>query len=184
MKLLLLITLFTLHFLLAKPITPNEVFARTVQVSEELHFLLDHYNIKHDHDKIVQEATVKSNLKPRHVWQKSYEILIKISMLRTSHELPQIQPMGIAPVRQVNPAMAYEQMQRILTELYLFKIRKGLSSKLPPLKQFTNKTPLDVFNQLNYISASFDQLNKTAFSPSYAFSQAMRIYDDLLSTKI
>jgi len=173
---ILLLLTFSLS---AKSITPNEVYAQAKLISEEMHFLLDYYDINHDHDGIVKRTTIRTPLKPRNVWQLTYEIAIKINMLRANHKLPVIKPINMEPVLELNPDLVYEQTQRILAEIKIFKYRMGIKSKSFKLKTYKNKTPLDVFNTLSRISASFDELNQAGFTPSYVFAETMRVYDDL-----
>jgi len=173
---LLLLIVFSLS---AKTITPNEVFAQSMLIQSHMHFLLEYYAIKHDHKRIVDEMELSTKLKPRNAWQKAYEILVKINMLRVSHNLSRIEPVGMEPVEQLNPEMVYGQTQRILTEIKIFEVRVGIKVPAFKLKKYKNKTPLDVYNTFSYISASFDELNRSELSPVYVFSETMRIYDDL-----
>ena len=170
------ILIFLLTFgLYAKTITPNEVYA----IFDETHFLLKYYGIEHDHDGIISRTAIKAQLKPRNVWQITYEIAIKINILRNAHKLPTIEPVNVAPVLNLNPDLVYEQTQRILTEIKIFKHRLGIKNKELKAKRYTNKTSVDVFNLLREISASFDELNQAGFTPSYVFGETMRVYDDL-----
>ncbi len=178
MKLFILTLLFTLG-LSAKMITPNEVYAEVMLIKDEMYSLLKHYDIEHKDEKIRSEMYINTKLMPRNVWQKSYEILVKINMLRAAHKLARIEPIGMEPVLNLNPDMVYEQTQRILTEIKIFKIRNAIEEISHKKRKFKNKTPLDVFNALSYISVLFDDLNMGSFTPSYVFAETMRIYDDL-----
>ncbi|WP_373035277.1 hypothetical protein [Sulfurimonas sp.] len=178
MRQIILLLLLTLG-LWAKAITPNEVYAQAMLISEETHILLKYYGIKHDHEGIIKRYTHKIALKPRNVWQMTYEIALKINILRTAHNLPIIEPVNMTPVLNLNPDLVYEQTQRILTEIKIFKYRVGIKNEELKVKKYKNKTPLDVFNLLNRITASFDELNRAAFTPSYVFGETMRVYEDL-----
>lgn len=174
------ILIFLLTFgLYAKTITPSEVYAQARLIFDETHFLLKYYDIKHDHGGIISRTAIKTQLKPRNVWQITYEIAIKINILRTAHKLPTIEPVNVAPVLNLNPDLVYEQTQRILTEIKIFKHRMGIKNIKQKAKKYINKTSVDVFNLLREISASFDELNKAGFTPSYVFGETMRVYDDL-----
>jgi len=174
-----LVLCFLTLVLSAKVITPNDVYAQSLLIQNHVHFLLKHYGISHDHDGIRQRATISTRLKPRNAWQKSYEILVKINMLRDNYGLSRIEPVGMEPVEQLNPEMVYGQTQRILAELKIFEVRKEINLPHFTTKKYKNKTPLDVYNTFSYISASFDELNRAELSPSYVFAETMRIYDDL-----
>jgi len=160
-------------------ITPNEVFSQVILIQDEVHSLLKHYKIKHDHTKIMSRDTVRIPLKPRNVWQKTYEIMVKINMLREKHNLPKIQPINMSPVAHLNPDLVYEQTQRVLTELRIYKTRHNIKHIKYISKRFKNKTPLDVFNALTVISLTLDELNKNKVTPSYVFGENMRVFDDI-----
>lgn len=148
-------------------------------VSDNVHHLLKHFNIKHDHDGIIKRIQIDTKLKPRNVWQKSYEIMIKLNMFRNQYNLLTIQPVNMAPVLNLNLDLVYEQTQRILTEFRIFSTRLGIQHPPYKLKAFKGKTPLDVYIGLSHISASLDELNKGGVTPSYVFGENMRVYDDL-----
>jgi len=175
--------LFLFYFLAlvlsAKVITPNDVYAQSMLIQDYVHFLLKYYDIKHDHEGINNRITISTRLKPRNAWQKSYEILVKINMLRDNYNLSRIKPVGMEPVEKLNPDMVYGQTQRILAELKIFEVRKDINMPKYTLKKYKNKTPLDVYNAFSHISASLDELNRSELSPSYVFAETIRIYDDL-----
>jgi len=172
--------LFLLQFsLYANTITPNEVYAQVEKIEKETHILMNHYGMIHNHNKSIKDTYISTKVKPRNVWQKTYEIMIKINILRLSYGLPLIEPVNLAPVLDLNPDLVYEQTQRILTELYIFKLRIGLKSTVIKTNHYVNKTPQDVFNLLNVVSVSLDKLNKSTFTPSYVFGENIRVNDDL-----
>ena len=175
-----LFLLFVLALTLsAKSITPNDVYAQSILIQNHVLFLLKHYGIKHDDKGIIKVTMHNTQLEPRNAWQKSYEILVKINMLRSVYNLSRIEPIGVEPVEQLNPDMVYGQTQRILTELKIFEVRKDINIPKFELHKYKNKTPLDVYNSFAYISASLDELNRSELSPSYVFAETMRVYDDL-----
>lgn len=163
----------------AKKITPNEVFSQVELIAKHTNSLLAYYGIKYNQKKTTNKEKIYAHLRPRNVWQKTYEIMIKINILRKTHNLPIIEPVNLEPVLDLHPDLVYEQTQRILTEILIYKTRMGISIKHYKHKEYMNKTPLDVYNALSYVSASFDKLNKTGFTPSYVFGETMRIHDDL-----
>jgi hypothetical protein len=160
-------------------ITPNEVFSQVILIQNEVHSLLKYYKIKHNHEKIINTDIIKIPLKPRNVWQKTYEIMVKINMLREKYNLPKIQPINMSPVAHLNPDLVYEQTQRVLTELRIYKTRHNIKQIHYEPKVFKNKTPLDVFNTLNGISLTLDELNQNKVTPSYVFGENMRVFDDI-----
>ncbi|MCK5294149.1 MAG: hypothetical protein KAJ49_05810 [Arcobacteraceae bacterium] len=176
---ILIITALLFTSMFATKTTPSEVYAQTILISDEIHFLLKHYNVYHDHEGIIKTKVTKSKVKPRNSWQRAYEIMIKINILRNEHNLPIIEPVNMTPNLNVSPDLVYEQTQRILTEIKIFKFLMGLKSPEFKVQTFKGKVPTDVFNSFWHISESFDELNKGGFTTSYVFGENMRIYDDL-----
>lgn len=178
MRQFIIIFLLTLG-LSAKTITPNDVYSQVMLISDEVHFLLRHYGIEYDHDSIIKRAIVSTKLKPRNTWQITYEIMVKINILRDENGLPVIEPVNISPVLNLNPDLVYGQTQRILTELKIFKTRQGIKSHSFKQKTYKGKTPIDVYNSLTHISKSFDELNKGNITSSFVFGEQIRVYDDI-----
>ena len=177
LKIIMLFFMFaSLH---AKTITPNDVYSQVELIKEHTNSLLNHNGIKFSQKKIENKQNLYANLKPRNVWQKTYEIMVKINIHRKIHNLPRVEPVNLEPVLDLNPDLVYEQTQRILTEIKIFKRRTGIEIKKYKTKSYTNKTPLDVYNSLAYVSVAFDKLNKTSFTPSYVFAEIIRIHNDL-----
>jgi len=178
MKKLILLIFLTFN-LSAREITPSDVYAQVVLIEQEINYMLDYYKIEYNEEKIKRDVKIYAKLKPRDVWQKSYEIMVKINMLRNAHHFPSISPVNMVPVLHLNPNLVYEQTQRIMTEINIFEYMNSIKIKKFELKHYMGKTPLDVFNGLSYISSALDRINKSSFTPSYVFAQNMRIYDDL-----
>jgi len=178
MKIIIFILLISLS-LFSKEITSNEVYSQVMIIEEEVHSLLKYYGIKLSHDKLIKITKITTPLRPRNVWQRTYEIMIKINILRDRYNLPVIEPINMTPVLNLNPDLVYEQTQRILTEIKIFKLRRGIQELVLKEKVFKAKTPLDVFNALSRISMIFDILNKGVVAPSLVFGENVRVYDDI-----
>jgi hypothetical protein len=172
-KILVFIVFFNIIYAKDVDITPNDVYGQVQLISYEIESLLKYYDINHDYNGIKQRVTVNTKLKPRNVWQKSYEIMIKINMLRQEHNLPIIAPVNMAPVLDLNPDLVYEQTQRIKTEFRIFTQRIGIKRKKIKRGVYRGKTPLDVYNGLSVLSASLDELNHGGVTPSYVFAENM-----------
>ena len=152
--------------LFAKKITPNEVYSQVRLIQEQVHNIHKHFGITHKHlDDGKDEIEIK--LKPRNSWQKAYEIMVKINILRNENDMPTIEPVNMTPVLNLNPNLVYGMTQRILTELKIFQHMQGIKIFTQKTQLFQGKSPLDVFNGLNHISTSIDELNKVGFTPSY-----------------
>ncbi len=179
MKKIILVFLLALS-VSAKMITPSDVYSLSVLIQDHLHFLLKHYKTEHTHGAILKKNKILfTKIKPRNTWEKAYEILVKINILREFHHLPRIEPVGVEAIRYLNPDMVYEMNERILTELRIFGMHEDIKFPNFKLEVFKNKAPLDNYNAYIGISRSFDELNKRSFTPNYVYAETMRIYDDI-----
>ena len=161
-------------------ITPSDVYAQVDLIDREVNYLLEYYHINHSDENIRKQAsTIETKMKPRNVWQKSYEVLVKINILRKNNGLPIVEPVNMSPVLRLNPDLVYEQTQRILTELAIFMKREGIPKPNYKAKVFYGKEPRDVFRGLTVVSLTLDKLNGSGLTPSYVFGENMRIFDDI-----
>ncbi|MCK5683384.1 hypothetical protein KAJ27_04665 [bacterium] len=156
--------------------TPSDVYSEVIQIKKELYIIQNFFNI--DQNAEFREIK-KTELTPRHSWQKTYEIMVKINILRRANNLPIVEPANMEPVLNLNPILTYEQTQRVLTELRIIKFRLGIFEKVTAPDFFTKKVPMDVFNKLREVSAILDVINGSEFTPSYVFGESMRIYQDI-----
>lgn len=159
----------------AVEVTSNDVYMQIYLINEEINFLKRFFNIT----QTTQAPEIKAVLLPRHTWQKTYEILYKISILRQKVGLPFIAIPSREPVQEITHLHVYEQSLRILTELTLLKFYLGIPDKITSPAAFSGKTVTNNFNLLSHISYQIDLLNGTEFNPSTVFGQAMRIYEDV-----
>ncbi|MCK5829752.1 MAG: hypothetical protein KAH20_05570 [Methylococcales bacterium] len=155
--------------------TPSDVYTQALKIKQEVEVIRAHLNAPKT--KIPQQFNL--HFKPRHVWQKSYEIFIKINILRQNHQLPRITVSDLEPVKELDPGLVYEQTQRILAELAIFKDRQGITKKASQIPPQKDKTPADVYHLMNTISIQMDSINGKPFTPSFAFAQSMRVLEDL-----
>ncbi|RLA83196.1 MAG: hypothetical protein DRG78_05090 [Epsilonproteobacteria bacterium] len=179
-RLIIIVLLFSTTLFAKKIITSNEVYTQVRLIQQQVHNLHQHFGTIHNHDAMKdEEHKIKTKLKPRNSWQKTYEIMVKINILRNENGLPTIEPINMTPVLNLNPNLVYGMTRRILTELNLFHHMLDIKKSKQKIELYKGKTPLDVFNALTHVSDSLDQLNKVGFTPSYVFGENMRIYDDL-----
>ena len=179
MKYLFIILVFSTA-LFAKTLTSNDVHSLSILIKERMHYLLKYYDLDHQHSLIKEKKEISfTDLKPRHTWQKTYEILEKINIQRALHSLPRVEPVGIEASLSLDSSMVYEMNIRILAELEILTIRNNV--KMPKFKKriFKNKIYLDNYNVLVDISAALDELNRRSFTSEDVFAQTMRIYDDI-----
>lgn len=155
--------------------TPADVYTETLKIQGDINIISRYFNVK----TVASPAPVQTRLKPRNAWQKTYEIMVKINILREKYGLPRIEEVQIKPLKKLDPGLTHEQVRRILTELDIFMTRVGISSRTPQAKRQRSKTPADVYNLLNAISTQLDAINGESFTPSHVYAQTMRILDDL-----
>ena len=155
--------------------TPSDVYTEALRIKGDISIISSHFNAENGENPLP----VKTSLKPRNAWQKSYEIMVKINILREKYGLPRMEEVQVKPLKNLDPGLTHEQVRRILTELDIFMTRVGISSRTPKAKQQTKKTPADVYNLLNVISTQLDAIIGESFVPSHVFSQTMRVLDDL-----
>jgi len=161
--------------LAAAEITPSDVYVQVLRIEDEVRLIGAHWGIQSNLD----EPPLQLDLKPRHAWQKTYEVAVKINVLREKTGLPMLAVNAMAPVTEIDPGLTYEQTQRILTELRLVKAHLGIPATPPPPPAVAGKTPQAVYNALDRVSRRLDRINGETFTPSYVFAQAMRVYEDV-----
>lgn len=157
-----------------KYVTPSEVFDKLVYLEEDVRIISENLDIK----KKPQIVNIDTNLLPRHAWQRTYEIFVKINILKDKFDLPSLEPINMEPILELEPIFTYEQVLRLIQEIKILKLHIGITKEPKNLKTHTNKTPTDVYNKLNEISRQIDMINSKEFTPSYVFSEVMRIYSD------
>ena len=59
-------------------ITPSEVYSQVMQIDKEIELLKKHFGMHREKKADIY----RGNLRPRHVWEKSYLIQVKINVLR------------------------------------------------------------------------------------------------------
>jgi len=157
--------------------TPSDVYTEALKVEQEVEIIRKHFNAP----KLKAPTRLNVRLKPRNTWQKTYEIFVKINILREKNQLLRIEETGLQPIKELNPVLVQEQVMRMLTELNIFKARVGITGHAKAAVQQQGKTPSDVYHLLDTISTQLDGINGKSFTPSFVFAQNMRILEDLNS---
>jgi len=155
--------------------TPNDVYQKVYQVSQEIQTIKRHLRI----DKVAEEVNVTIDVTPGHSWQKAYEILYKINLFRQKHGLSFFSVPSREPLLKLPPMVAYEQMERIISELRILKYYLDITEEIVPASTFTGKVPTDVYNLLNHISFEMDILNGKTLTPSDVLTLSVRISEDI-----
>ncbi|MCI5138663.1 MAG: hypothetical protein D3922_09685 [Candidatus Electrothrix sp. AR1] len=156
-------------------ITSSEVYSQVMQIDKEVDLLKKNFGLTREKKADIY----RGSLRPRHVWEKSYVVQVKINVLRKKFGLPRNQPNSIEPELNLSPGLVFEQSQRLLAELYVLKKRLGITAQASAPQQFKDKQPIDVFNRLHHISYQLDVLNREEINPNYVFAEVMRIYEDI-----
>ncbi|MFK5975060.1 MAG: hypothetical protein QM493_01010 [Sulfurovum sp.] len=159
---------------LKKSITSSNVYRKVIQLDKEILLIKEHFGIS----KKPKYIDIQTKLLPRHTWQMSYELFVKINILREKYNLPIIEPVNMEPTLELDSIFTYEQILRLIQEVKIVKFRFGIDKEIGDVGIYTNKTPTDVYNKLNILSREFDIINGNKFTPSYVFAEAVRIYED------
>jgi len=165
---LLLLVIFFLQ-LTAAVKTPSDVYSESVILKKMVIALRNENGIT----KPLPFVEKQRDKRPRHVLQKTLEILTKVNKYREIHNYG---PITVPPVppREITPQDVYNNVERLKMEVsYLLKEKNILNTKAFKLKKYINKTPSDVYRELWSISLGFDALLGQGFTPTdvYILSQ-------------
>ncbi|MBF0370288.1 MAG: hypothetical protein HQL52_12615 [Magnetococcales bacterium] len=160
----------------AAEISTSEVYFQAQRIVREIKLLHEHFHIP---VQLTRPEPFKAALHPRQVWQKSYFILVKLNVFRAKNALPAIPPSAMEPVLHLDPALVYEQTQRVLTEIAIIKKRLDIEGSIEEPTLVIGKRPIDAFNKLHEASLAMEVLNEEVISPSHVFAEVMRIFEDV-----
>lgn len=175
MKFILLLLIFNGFPALAATPTVNEIYTKTAQITAEIQLIKKHFDIQ----ETVEQPNVSIEMAPKYNWQKTYEILYKINVLREKLGLSIIGVPSREPQLELTTQTRYEQMVRVITELQILKHVLDISEVPPAQPVFEGKTTTDIYNVLNHASLELDLLNGKTLTPSDTLSQAMRVSEDV-----
>ena len=156
-------------------ITPSDVYRKTVEISREVELIRQYFNSP----KTAVPERLGVFMRPRNTWLKSYEILVKINILRANNQLPRVAEVALQPLQNFDSGLVYEQMIRVLAELNIVKDRVGIRGKINPVKKQVGKTVSDNYHLLETISIQLDSIIGKSFTPSFVFAQNMRILEEI-----
>jgi hypothetical protein len=159
----------------AAEMTSSDVYVQAERIGQEIELVRRHYNVT-VHNPV---APVEADLKFRHVWQKAYMILAKLSVFRHKHGLAGFAPLETEPEARPDPRINWSQTQRILTEIRIIKFYLGILGETGPVAKAEGKRPVDVFNKLNQIAYDMDALNGETIAASAVYAEAIRINEDI-----
>ena len=132
--------------------TPSDVYADAIRLKNIVIHLREHKGIK----ERLQEAPIQEGKLPRHVIQKTLEILSKVNRYRRDNKMGEV-VVPITPSREIKPQDVYINLQRLNEEvIYLLKSINCLHiDEINQKEEFKNKTPNDVYRELWTISNGF-----------------------------
>lgn len=178
LRLILLVLLYCVLFPIQAEviITSSDVYAQVLLIEKETELVKRHFNIVKQSAEIVE---INGDIQPRHVWQKSYMLQMKLVVFRHKHHLDGLAPVSIEPREQLDSRYTWAQTQRILTEIRIIRKVLGIVGDVGSAPLVDNKKSVDVFNKLAHIEAEWDALTGTYFDSSYVFSQTLRLSEDV-----
>ncbi|MDD2760655.1 MAG: hypothetical protein PHH11_10230 [Methylomonas sp.] len=155
--------------------TADSVYAQALQIEKEV-ALLKRFT---DNATVIAYTPVKADLKPSHIWQKAYEIQLKLSIFRHRQGLPGFSPVTREPELNVSLRATWGQMLRTQAEITSIKAYLGIQEMVTPAAPVQGKRLIDVFDKLNQISYELDSLNGEAIGPRYIYAQVIRFNEDV-----
>lgn len=161
-------------------ITPSEVYSQAEWILRETEEILRHFRPDLGQTALPQPPQpVTIELEPRHVWQKSYMVLVKINLFLRQHGSSGISPVVLDPTLHLEPRQNWAQTQRILTEIRILKRFFGIAGEVPPPTITSHQRPLEVFNKLDEVSRQWDAINRTEIRPAQVYAEVSRVNEDI-----
>ncbi len=152
--------------------TPSDVYSYAITLKKKVKYLRVKSNIKQPFPVVKKQR----DKYPRHVLQKSLEILSKINLYRIAKGYGDIF-IPPYPTRDITPSDVYDSVKRLDEEVTPFiKNREFLKSiKIKPYK---GKTPNDVYQLLWSISLAFDSLlGIHGYTPTEVYALSEKLVD-------
>ena len=167
MKLILFILLTSIVVFAAK--TPSDVYSESLVLKQQVESLRHENGIQEPLPQVAQQH----NKLPRHVLQKTLEILTKVNKYREIHNYGRITVPSV-PARKITPQDVYNNVARLSEEVSYLLTQKN---KKFSFKQYHNKTPSDVYRVLWSISLGFDALLGQGFTPTDVYIKSQQIVE-------
>jgi hypothetical protein len=129
--------------------------------------------------KKLKNVPLQKHKLPRHVIQKTLEILTKINKYR---EINNYGPITVPPVpsRNITPEDVFNNVERLKVEVsYLLKDKDILNKKAFILQKYKGKKPSDVYRVLWTISMGFDEILGQGFTPTDVYIQSQKVVNKI-----
>jgi hypothetical protein len=155
--------------------SPDDVYTLTQAILDHMEQLKSIYLDK----GIIKDIPPQSGRTPRHVLQKAYEILEKISKFREINKLGLI-TIPPYPNRPITPNEVYTLTARIHREIELLHESQGLKQHHDNLIPVKGKTLSDVYREMIKISVTLDSLmGIRGYTPSDVFALSERLLEEV-----
>lgn len=159
----------------AQGVSPSHVY----QVCADINAQIEVYHIANDTSAPADpDQPAMTERTPRHVLQKSREILLKAQALRLLRGMPE-ELLPAMPVREITPADVKVQVDAVLVSLRGLAPAFGNPPPPAPTPAVEGKTPADNVVLLNQASLALDGLGLPALMPNDVYRLAVTIVADL-----
>ena len=175
MRYLLLFLLLVISEIFADVKTPSDVYSESMILKKMVQELRRENGVK-EKLPFVREQIGKL---PRHVLQKTIEVLTKVNKYREINGYGEITVPPV-PSRDITPQDVYNNVERLKIEVsYLLKDKRILAKRKFQLKKYTQKTPSDVYRELWSISLGFDTLLGQGFTPTDVYILSEQVVQNI-----
>ena len=176
MKKIILIVLLSFTFASSaiKDRDSNDVYALAESLKNKIVHLAGEKELHPNYMKLP----IQYNKSPRHVLQKTLEVLKKINKYRKNHHLGEVN-IPIYPSKSIKSEDVYFNVARLNNEvnLLLKEINCPHINKLSKKKIYKNKTSNDTYHEVWLASLAMDELLGKGFSPTDNYAQSVLILD-------
>ncbi len=153
--------------------TPSDVYSEALVLKQIVIALREAHGVR----EALKDIAPQKDKLPRHVLQKSIEVLRKVDKYREINGMGGITVPPVPP-RDITPQDVYNNVSRLKKEVfYLLTQTKKVELSSFVYKQFYSKTPSDVYRELWMISLGFDALLGQGFTPTDVYAQAKQAVD-------
>ncbi len=159
--------------------TPSDVYSQAYLLKERIEHLRLEANVKDKFPNVGKQF----NKEPRHVLQKTIEVLSKINKYRKIRDFGQIS-IPTYPSREITPTDVYDNVKRLNDEVGVLLIHNDMPDDYNKIegenniivKFFKDKTPSDVYELLWNTSNAVDALlGIRGFTPTDVYSKSQII---------
>ena len=160
--------------------TPNDVYAKVMILKKEVEILRKKSEVKNKWPLIEEQ----SGKLPRHVLQKTLEVLDKINRLRRIREMGSI-TVPPYPSRGISPNEVFDMVERLVGEIKLFipdtkpeEEKEEEEEEEKEVKTVKKKSPNDVYRELWGISRAIDPvLGIRGLFPADVYAKALEVLE-------